>query len=201
MRISIQACIEGEGAQPSKVITVGVIEREDSFAPASGLGLFMRETHALLKQLQTVIRTNRSINLLSNLRAVSPAVRGSESKTQSAWSIARHSARRACAVRGSTRIAVRVASAQVTKQRSRRSRRRCRSACIPSGAGSSVDTPASCRTASRKSFCEMRFRAEVSFPVRASKSMCGRSEIVSSRKRAGRRWSPRPLLSQLGDRR
>ena len=55
MRISIQACIEGEGVQPSKVITVGVVERQDSFAPASGLGLFMRETHALLKQLQTVV--------------------------------------------------------------------------------------------------------------------------------------------------
>ena len=55
MRISIQACIEGEGAHPSKVITVGVVERKDSFAPASGLGLFMRETHALLKRLQTVV--------------------------------------------------------------------------------------------------------------------------------------------------
>jgi len=55
MRISIQACIEGEGSQPSKVITVGVVERQDSFAPAAGLGLFMRETHALLKQLQTVV--------------------------------------------------------------------------------------------------------------------------------------------------
>ncbi|MGT2434038.1 hypothetical protein ACU4HD_44555 (plasmid) [Cupriavidus basilensis] len=40
MRISIQACIEGEGTQPSKVITVGVIERKADFAPASGLGLF-----------------------------------------------------------------------------------------------------------------------------------------------------------------
>ncbi|MDR6861373.1 hypothetical protein [Variovorax guangxiensis] len=48
MRISIQACIEGEGSQPSKVIPVGVVERQDSFAPAAGLGLFMRETHALL---------------------------------------------------------------------------------------------------------------------------------------------------------
>ncbi|MGT2455327.1 ISKra4 family transposase [Cupriavidus basilensis] len=55
MRISIQACIEGEGTQPSKVITVGVIERKADFAPASGLGLFLRETHELLQQLQTVV--------------------------------------------------------------------------------------------------------------------------------------------------
>ena len=54
MRISIQACIEGEGSQPSKVITVAVVERQDSFALAAGL-LFMRETHALPKQLQTVV--------------------------------------------------------------------------------------------------------------------------------------------------
>ena len=36
MRISIQARIAGEGSQPSKVITVGVVERQDSFAPAAG---------------------------------------------------------------------------------------------------------------------------------------------------------------------
>ena len=54
MRISVQACIEGEGERPSRIITVGVIERDDEFAPSSGLGLFMSETKALLKQLQTV---------------------------------------------------------------------------------------------------------------------------------------------------
>ena len=54
MRIFFQACIEGEGERPSRIITVGVIERGDEFAPCSGLGLFMSETKALLKQLQTV---------------------------------------------------------------------------------------------------------------------------------------------------
>ena len=54
MRIFVQACIEGEGERPSRIITVGVIERGDEFAPCSGLGLFMSETKALLKQLQTV---------------------------------------------------------------------------------------------------------------------------------------------------
>ena len=54
MRISVQACIEGEGERPSRIITIGVIERDDAFAPSSGLGLFMSETKALLKQLQTV---------------------------------------------------------------------------------------------------------------------------------------------------
>lgn len=55
MRISIQACIEGEGVQPSKVITVGVIERAADGAPASGLGLFIRESQELLRQLQAVV--------------------------------------------------------------------------------------------------------------------------------------------------
>ena len=55
MRISVQACIEGEGARPAKVIAVGVLERDDGFAPSAGLGLFLRETQALLKQLQKVL--------------------------------------------------------------------------------------------------------------------------------------------------
>jgi hypothetical protein len=55
MRFSIQACIQGEGLEPSRVITVGVVDREDDFAPASGLGLFMREAHELLEKLQTVL--------------------------------------------------------------------------------------------------------------------------------------------------
>lgn len=54
MRISVQACIEGQLAQPSKFITVGVLEREDGFVPSAGLGLFLRETQTLLKQLQQV---------------------------------------------------------------------------------------------------------------------------------------------------
>ena len=54
MRISVQACIEGEGARPAKVIALGVLEREDGFAPSAGLGLFLRETQTLLKQLQKV---------------------------------------------------------------------------------------------------------------------------------------------------
>ena len=48
MRVSVQACIEGEGERSSRIITVGVIERDDEFAPSSGLGLFMSETKALL---------------------------------------------------------------------------------------------------------------------------------------------------------
>ncbi len=51
MRISVQACIEGEGERPAKVFTLGVLEREDGFAPSAGLGLFLRETQTLLKQL------------------------------------------------------------------------------------------------------------------------------------------------------
>jgi hypothetical protein len=55
MLISIQACIEVQATQPSKVITLEVIERKADLAPASGLGLFIRETHELLQPLQTVV--------------------------------------------------------------------------------------------------------------------------------------------------
>ncbi|MGH8338138.1 MAG: hypothetical protein ACRETL_15240 [Gammaproteobacteria bacterium] len=55
MRVAIQACVELEGAQPPKVVSLGVIERPDDFSPASGLGLFVREAHALLKELQKLV--------------------------------------------------------------------------------------------------------------------------------------------------
>lgn len=59
MRISIQACIEGAGKQPTKVIKVAVIERNADVAPASGLGLFIRESQEILRQLQTVVLTEQ----------------------------------------------------------------------------------------------------------------------------------------------
>ncbi|AAP85850.1 ISKra4 family transposase (plasmid) [Cupriavidus necator H16] len=59
MRISIQACIERAGEQPSKVIEVAVIERNADVAPASGLGLFIRESQEILRQLQTVVLTEQ----------------------------------------------------------------------------------------------------------------------------------------------
>ena len=59
MRISIQVCIEGAGAQPAKMITVGVIECKADFAPGSVLGLFIRETREPLQQLQTVLLNER----------------------------------------------------------------------------------------------------------------------------------------------
>ena len=49
MRISIQVCIEGAGAQPSKRITVGVIECKADFAPGSGLGLESRAQGKLIE--------------------------------------------------------------------------------------------------------------------------------------------------------
>ena len=55
MRITIQALIEGvEGREP-RAETIGVVDRDADGAPASGLGLFLRETHALLRQLQAVV--------------------------------------------------------------------------------------------------------------------------------------------------
>lgn len=59
MRISIQACIERAGEQPSKVIEVAVIERNADVASASGLGLFIRESQEILRQLQTVVLTEQ----------------------------------------------------------------------------------------------------------------------------------------------
>ena len=55
MRITIQALIESvKGGEPLTE-TIGVVERDADGAPASGPGLFLRETHALLRQLQAIV--------------------------------------------------------------------------------------------------------------------------------------------------
>ena len=55
MRISIQACIEGESASPAKVITIGWVARDPGVDPASGMGLFVKEAHELLRQMQAIV--------------------------------------------------------------------------------------------------------------------------------------------------
>ena len=55
MRITIQAVVDGVKGQAPCTETLVTIERDDNWVPASGLGLFLRETHALLRQLQNVV--------------------------------------------------------------------------------------------------------------------------------------------------
>jgi hypothetical protein len=55
MRISIQACLESEGSSSPKVITIGCVERNPGVDPASGMGLFVREAHELLRQLHAIV--------------------------------------------------------------------------------------------------------------------------------------------------
>ena len=43
MRITIQAVIEAADGQPPRVIPISVLERAPDHAPASGLGMFLRE--------------------------------------------------------------------------------------------------------------------------------------------------------------
>ena len=55
MRITIQAVVEGPDGKPLRTEMVGTVERNADGSPASGLGLFLRETHALLRQLQALV--------------------------------------------------------------------------------------------------------------------------------------------------
>ena len=55
MRITIQALVEGAKGEEPRTETIGVIERDGDCAPASGLGLFLRETHAILRSMQAVV--------------------------------------------------------------------------------------------------------------------------------------------------
>ena len=49
MRITIQAMVEGADGEASRAETISTVKRTADSVPASGLGLFLRETHALLR--------------------------------------------------------------------------------------------------------------------------------------------------------
>jgi len=55
MRITIQALVDREDGEPSTMVSLGVVDRTSGSVPSSGLGLFIRETHDLLQQLQSVV--------------------------------------------------------------------------------------------------------------------------------------------------
>ncbi len=56
MRITIHATIENAGAASApQVVQIGEVTRDAGVDPASGLGLFVREANALLRQLQGVV--------------------------------------------------------------------------------------------------------------------------------------------------
>ena len=55
MRITIQALVEGTDGEAPRTETIGTVERAADGAPACGLGLFLRETHAVRRQLQAVV--------------------------------------------------------------------------------------------------------------------------------------------------
>ena len=51
MRITIQAIVEGADGEAPRTETIGTVERNADGALASKLGLFVGETHAMLRQL------------------------------------------------------------------------------------------------------------------------------------------------------
>ena len=55
MRITVQAVVQDDDGTTNLPSVLGVIERDSRSDPAVGLGLFLREVHALLKALQAVV--------------------------------------------------------------------------------------------------------------------------------------------------
>ena len=55
MHITIQALIKGADGEAPRTKAIGTVERDADGAPASGLGLFLRETHAILRSMQAVV--------------------------------------------------------------------------------------------------------------------------------------------------
>lgn len=56
MRITIHATVENADASSApQVVRIGEVARDAGADPASGLGLFVREANALLRQIQSVV--------------------------------------------------------------------------------------------------------------------------------------------------
>jgi len=55
MRITIHARVESVAGAAAREVEIGTIDRADDSDPASGLGLLLREAHALLAALQRVM--------------------------------------------------------------------------------------------------------------------------------------------------
>ncbi len=56
MRITIHATIENaDTSSAPQVVHIGEVTRDAGVDPASGLGLFVREANALLRQIQSVV--------------------------------------------------------------------------------------------------------------------------------------------------
>jgi len=56
MRITVHAAIENaDGSSAPQVVEIGEVTRDAGVHPASGLGLFVREANALLRQIQSVV--------------------------------------------------------------------------------------------------------------------------------------------------
>ena len=64
MRITIQAIVEGADGEAPRTETIGTVERDADGAPTSGLGLFLRETHAMLGQLQAIVLREQASQFL-----------------------------------------------------------------------------------------------------------------------------------------
>jgi len=70
MRITIHATIENaDNSSAPQLFQIGEVTRDARVDPASGLGLFVREANALLRQIQSVVLTSRRTSSSESLWA------------------------------------------------------------------------------------------------------------------------------------
>ena len=105
MRITVQAVVQDDDGTTNLPSVLGVIDRDRDSDPASGLGLFLREAHALLKALQAVVLVIRSTSSRVRRAAAEAAVDNSPARTPSSSSTGPRSARPDFRVLGSIRAA------------------------------------------------------------------------------------------------
>ncbi|MBV9892443.1 MAG: hypothetical protein JO090_16365 [Rhizobacter sp.] len=110
MRITIHATIENaDGSAAPQVIEIGEVTRDAGVDPASGLGLFVREANALLRQIQMVVLNEQAGEFIRVAAGCLAWGRRWASRIRSPWFIGRCTARRSCAARAFTDAAAHAA--------------------------------------------------------------------------------------------
>ena len=158
MRITVQAVVRDDDGTTNLPSVLGVIDRDRNSDPASGLGLFLREAHALLKALQAVVLAHQIDQFSRAARRCRDCGKQLARKDTKFLIYRTAYANPDFRVLGSIRAARTAARWLTVPEPSARWLERFPRGYIRNGSGCSAAMRASCRSSSREPSCGMRFR-------------------------------------------
>ena len=117
MRITIHATVENADAfSAPQVVRIGEVAREAGVDPASGLGLFVREANALLRQIQSLVLNEQADEFIRVAAGCLACGRRLGIKDTKSLVFGRPTVRRRCAARAFTHAAAAAALCRATAQ-------------------------------------------------------------------------------------